>query len=46
MTKEEFRNMLRELHKQFWEEESKIHGYSYNELSFSADAFMRWLYRV
>lgn len=43
MEKNEFRRMLAELYRDFWEEEEKKHGYNYNELSFSANAFLRWL---
>lgn len=45
MDKEEFKKMLMELHREFWEQELKKHGYNYNELSFSAEAFLRWLYK-
>ncbi len=34
---------LAELYRDFWEEEEKKHGYAYNELSFSAEAFLRWI---
>lgn len=45
MDKTELKKMLAELYKDFWEQEEKIHGYNYNELSFSAEAFLSWLTR-
>lgn len=43
MNKDELRTLLAELYADFWAEEQKKHGYVYNELSFSPDAFLRWL---
>lgn len=43
MEKAELKVMLAALYKDFWEQEEKIHGYEYNEQSFSADTFLRWL---
>lgn len=45
MPKEKMRKLLAELYQDFWEEEQEKHGYRYNELSFSADSFLRWLGR-
>jgi hypothetical protein len=43
MEKENLRKLLAELYSDFWQEEEKIHGYAYNEHSFSTEAFLRWL---
>ena len=43
MNKEELRELLAELLRDFWAEEEEIHGYHYNEHSFSVNAFLRWL---
>ncbi len=43
MEKGEFKKMLAELYQDFWRQEEKKHGYEYNELSFSPNAFLRWI---
>lgn len=43
MEKTQLKVMLAELYKDFWTEEEQMHGYEYNELSFSPGAFLHWL---